>query len=885
MNFFLLIIICLKFISNNPLIAKLRKLQQDDYLDDLSPRKFNSSNTLNLYFLYDQFNQYFNQTMDKVAKQCWNSLFKYMVEDYDYKSLYFYSGHKLSDIGDPVTCVNENYTYLLALLTYDINETSSKIEDKISLFTSKEKSNLGICIWEECNNYINQVLIKDIDKGLKKNLNKIYHIKDIKVIMNNKKIKEEKYIYSLGIKILGMIVLLYFLIFVILKLIVMCTDKHQKAVEAKIFELRTGKKIKKDYLKEEANVIKEEDNEDDNSDEEDEEEDEKEDKDKSKSRNKSRNNKNKSKSSNKIKNNIIDIDNDKEEEEEKEEKEEEEEEEEEDDDNDDSKISHDSLFKKEIEQSKIRYIERNLNKMNNINLDLEYSLDDDKYEKKDNLINDYRKKKAQLSGCYAKMNNFNQSFLSLISIHSITQYNNNQIYTNKGLEMITGLRTFVLMLITFNISFRLFEESPSLRQMHSVFIRNFLFGVVKYSSFGMYFWVYLDGLVYTFKLMNYVKQDKSFKTFLKFSINLLPKILSFLMIFYGVYFFQKEVGIFSGSTIVFDQYIENEYNYKCLKNPLYLLFPFINPITSSNNKMINNYYNNCYQFSYLVINEFYCIILFIIMFYFLYKYQSKILDLIITLLILINILVMNFLPYFFEDVKNEKYYLLKYVLGETFSLRYPHNMFNIFFLGIFSGLIYYYHYFSVNDINSFLQEDYLPFQYLSNLMQLMFKCNWILKSFLILLSLGIIFVDCLIYFIIQKEVKNGNILFEFSGILKILYLYETPIIILSTSILLIVLLLAEDKMQIKSFLGSKIFYIMEKISFNYICLIQMISLLFLSSSINHGEIWSYLFFFYIMFFEFAFGTFVSFLFTLAFELPAKVLANYLRGKKMDNKKK
>ena len=519
------------------------------------------------------------------------------------------------------------------------------------------------------------------------------------------------------------------------------------------------------------------------------------------------------------------------------------------------------MFKKEIEQSKIRYIERNLNKMNNINLDLEYSLDDDKFEKKDNLINDYRNKKAQLSGFYTTMNNFNQSFLSLIKINTITEYNN-QIYTNEGLEMITGLRVFCLMLITFNITFHLFEESPSLRQMNFVFIKSFLFGIVKYSSFGMYFWVYLDGLVYTFKLMNYVKNDKSFKTFLKFTINLLPKIFSFLMIFYGVYFFQKEVGIFFGSKIIFDQYIENEYNYKCLKNPLYLFFPFINPINSSNNKMINNYYNNCYQFCYLIINEFYCVILFIIMFYFLYKYQSKILDIIITLIILINILVMNFLPYYFEDVKNEKYYLLKYVVGETFSLRYPHNMFNIFFLGIFSGLIYYYHYFSVNDINSFLQEDYLPFQYLSNLMQLMFKCNWVFKSFLILISLGILFTDCLIYFIIQNNAKKENILFEFSTILKILYLYETPIIILSTSILLIVLLLAEDKIQIKSFLGSKIFYIMEKISFNYICLIQMISLLFLSSSISHGEIWSYLFFFNIMFFEFAFGIFVSFLFLI-----------------------
>jgi hypothetical protein len=440
------------------------------------------------------------------------------------------------------------------------------------------------------------------------------------------------------------------------------------------------------------------------------------------------------------------------------------------------------------------------------------------------------------------------------------------------------------VLITLNICFRLFVESPAMRQLNFTFIQSFLFGSIKFSSFGMYYWVYLDGLVYTFKLMHFVKNDKSFGNFVKFMYNLLPKIFIFLFIFYGVYFLQRDVGRMEVSSMVFEQYVENEYNYKCLSNPLYLLFPFFYPISYGKTKLVNNYFNNCYQFSYLIINEFYCILIFFAMFYYLYKYKSKKLDIIVSLAVLANILIMNFIPYFYEGVKDEKYYLLKYVIGETFSLRYPHNMFNIFFIGVFTGLIYYYNSFSVNDINSFLAEDYLPFQYLYNLMQLLFKSNWLIKTFLIIFNLGFIIVDCLIYYILQKKYKDQQILYEFTGLLKIFYLYETPIVIMCTSVLLIFLLMAEDKYQVKSFLGSRIFYIMEKISFSYVCLIQILCLLFLSSSNTHGEIWTFVFFFNIMFFEFFLGIIVSFVFTLAFELPVKIVANILRGKEMNEKK-
>ena len=165
-------------------------------------------------------------------------------------------------------------------------------------------------------------------------------------------------------------------------------------------------------------------------------------------------------------------------------------------------------------------------------------------------------------------------------------------------------------------------------------------------------------------------------------------------------------------------------------------------------------------------------------------------------------------------------------------------------------------------------------------MQYLLKCNLIIKIILIVISVGLILLDNLIYFILKANGENGQFLFKFNIFLKILYLYETPIIIFLFSILLIFLLFAEDKFQIKSFLGSKIFYTTEKISFSFICSIEMINLLYISSTNNSGDIWSFISFLYITCFEFMVCFVFSFLFTLFFELPIKVLINNIRKKKM-----
>ena len=860
-NFLILLIITITLISkaNSFINVKLRKkllsLLEDEQQDKYTPKKFNSSNSLILFNLYDQFNKYFDvNTTDKSTRECRDIIFNDLVLDYNFTNLYFYSGHKLTEIGYPKDCLENNFTFLLPLFTFEINQNMTKEEDQLAIFTSKNQANLGICIWSLCNDFIEKNLINHMDKKFSMSMENIYKIKDLRIFWKKSQVEED---YSTGIKVFGIIIFIYISIYILFKILIWIYLKYKEISQ-------TDRRKRKDYLKmDENSIIKEEDNEDEDS------IDDISDIKKAVMKNKEEKNEEKKEEH--------------EEEEERDEEGENEEDEEEEEDEDYEKRKKNDLFKKNVEESKIRYIEKNLKQMNNnasINRTGIEDDNDNKAQKKISLINNnLEEKNNKLTNCVEFVNKFNESFLTHVGIKTLTDYEN-KMYSNKGLEMITGLRVIFIILITINILFNSFEQCPSIKQVNNGFLSSFLFIIIKFSSFGIYFWIFLDGFVYIFKLMHFVQKDRSFKNFVKFGSNLLSKIICFLIIFYLVYFFQKDIcKIFLNSSLLFEQYTETEFNYKCLSNPLYLLFPFINPITDDND-MVSNYFNNCYQFCYLFINEFYCIVITIILFYFLYRKKSKILEIIIGIVVILNLVGLNFLPYFFENVKEEKYYLLKYVLGETFSLRYPHSMFNVFCIGIVCGLIYYYHYYSLNDLNSFLSEGYLPFNFLSKLMQFLLKCNVVIKTLLIIFSAGIILLDCLMFYIIKLKSEDNQILIEFTTALKIHYLYETPIIILATSILLIFLLFAEDKFQIKSFLGSKIFYTVEKVSFSYMCLIQMDNLLFLTSSNNHGDTWSFIALLYFFCFEFMVGIFICILFTTFFELPFKVLINNLRGKKM-----
>ena len=226
------------FFPNLALRQKLISLLSDDQ-DKYTPEKFNSSNSLILFNLYDQFNKYFNiNTADQNTKDCRDLIFNELVLDYNYTNLFFYSGHKFTEIGDPEECISKNATFLLALLTFNLYDNSTKEEDQMAYFNSKSRVNMGFCVWNKCNKFIENNLINKIDEKLKKNLKYNYNISDIKIIWKHNGMENE---FSTGIKIIGIIIAIYILLYIIIKLIIWIYTKYKEAKQ-------TEKRKRKDYL-------------------------------------------------------------------------------------------------------------------------------------------------------------------------------------------------------------------------------------------------------------------------------------------------------------------------------------------------------------------------------------------------------------------------------------------------------------------------------------------------------------------------------------------------------------------------------------------------------------------------------------------------------------
>jgi hypothetical protein len=71
----------------------------------------------------------------------------------------------------------------------------TKEEDQISYFISKNKTNLGICIWNECNNFVKNNLMNNIDTKFELNMENIYNIKNMKIFLKDKNTNNDFSIY------------------------------------------------------------------------------------------------------------------------------------------------------------------------------------------------------------------------------------------------------------------------------------------------------------------------------------------------------------------------------------------------------------------------------------------------------------------------------------------------------------------------------------------------------------------------------------------------------------------------------------------------------------------------------------------------------------------
>jgi hypothetical protein len=479
---------------------------------------------------------------------------------------------------------------------------------------------------------------------------------------------------------------------------------------------------------------------------------------------------------------------------------------------------------------------------------------------------------------------FKQKFLNLFKTLSITQsfqylFNvKNEIYDDSNLEVISGIRSFLLFWITVE-RLIVYIYSLSYDIGNITFYSSWGFVFIKYACFAVESTIFLDGFLYTYRLMSFLKRsnDYSFKNFMRFFFNVIQRVVPFTIIFFIITVYLDDVANIFSKTYVFGYLYELLLKEKCIENPYTLLIPFYLQYFNCEE---TDYYT-CLKYVFHCVNESYCMLFTVVLFYFLFKIKSKKFEQIFIGVVMINI-IFSFIYYtdLFKGINDStyKFYNLAFILGEVRLMKQPHLLYYVFFIGINCGLVYFYFIDSISDPVKYQKENnYIPFDYNFSIMKKIIKLS---KTRLYLIGLTALLFQILICcsYNIMLKLKNeaNNLLLDFNSINILIFLYEKKINIILFAIMTLVLIFSSEKLLIKYLLKSRIFITFSRISFPFICLDIFVYLFFTMYDIK--IYWNYQNIFIISFALYCILIFFNFILSSLFELPVRIVyKKYMRG--------
>lgn len=415
------------------------------------------------------------------------------------------------------------------------------------------------------------------------------------------------------------------------------------------------------------------------------------------------------------------------------------------------------------------------------------------------------------------------SYFDLLYNNSLFLSFKNKYYNGSSLGIIGFIRMIIMFFIVFKFVF-FFSTNVFIQNdiMDLQKYQSSLFIFVKLSFFSSISWIVLDGTIFGFKFSSFIKKEQktlniNVITILKYYLYLIPKIFVFLIIY--IYFdilciYDKK------SNILQNYYTYLKQQYKCFEKPFKILLTYSFNI---NNNYFNNYENQCYGYTFILINEFYSIIILSIIVLLSYKLKSKIIDCLFTFLLIINLFTIQY--FYFKDnhTKDYKYIEMNIFFGQNFYEKYTHLFFSVFFLGFLIGnIIFYYHDIVSSTYNS---NEFIPFSFTIDIMNIINNLEFLTKSIIsIILSVILIFISYIPLFFknyFGKIEDNENLEIQKKiNILLYVDIYEKAIFIIIFSILLIFLKLIFEHSFLSSFLQSKFIFTFEKIKIVFFCFIE-----------------------------------------------------------------
>ena len=465
----------------------------------------------------------------------------------------------------------------------------------------------------------------------------------------------------------------------------------------------------------------------------------------------------------------------------------------------------------------------------------------------------------------------------------------NRYYNDTGLDIIVFNRAIVIFFLIFSNTFSALIALPSEEIINSSFFKSYLNIIYRLSNNALICWAFLEGAYTTYKLLCFIQsemfiyfheQESKSKIFykklplvlLKFLILLIPKMVTFIIVYYVFYFRIEDYRFLSNAKATFEYIIKNIFTKEINCSSPGDIF----------SNIFNRYidvYNHCYEFIYFYLNMFLSTLFFMIMTYLFFIIKHKIFEIVIIALNFIFFFASIALVMDSKDEENsevKKVLLLHYhIKGQTYSTKILFSFIGFYHLGFIIGflifnsnnikqminrLIYEYNkihikklgdkkeeeksYFNVAESSSsgrteteqsfdikskadlinkedrnspnYYELPYYPLKYLERLLKSISKLRFGIKIGLVIGGIALLFLIDLILLIYIFNTDNGfEIVFTKSA--KFIFRYEKHFFMVVYFFIIIIMITLPKKGALRNFMNSKIIICISRIGFLITC--------------------------------------------------------------------
>ena len=406
----------------------------------------------------------------------------------------------------------------------------------------------------------------------------------------------------------------------------------------------------------------------------------------------------------------------------------------------------------------------------------------------------------------------------------------NFYYNEDNIEIISFFRMIVILFMTMMQNMETIIKIPARDFSSEDFYTSGWFIFLKLASYSIECYIALDGFLMMYKFMFYIKTHThkkvgnkiSFSIFISFYLRIISKVIAFVFVFFFFSICAEYVLHFASEDSLYNYFVTKIYDNDVHDWLLQIIIPFYNFKLSYSTDTNYDKLFSYNRFITMYINQFYVFTFVIIIVFISFKLKSKLYDIIITLLFILNIASM-WITCPSETYTDKDYYDLNKVIRGLFTIRHPHIMFNHFLIGVFSGLICFYHkdVISGEPINE-QEGQYCPFKLCYNISQFIDSLPSICKSIWFYVNCLILIAIALNFKFILLITSKEDLLIEFTIVYRIIYYYEKTLFLLCFMFMVVLLQTNNEESSIKQLMSARVFTTIARIDLCYVSCLSVV---------------------------------------------------------------